>query len=179
MSPCNPAFDGFLQGKWLCSAERYLQLDPRLSTVPPLSDLWQGEVLKPFCDHSTISECISSHSFCMLGFEGFLGSNSIKEQDAGVRSPPWVGATAQPGFVQEHPREGQQRQGGDLLLEGLPRQNKSVLSSSSQGWGARLSSMLIAGICLLLTALPVSAKSLLFNLPDLLTAPCFEVVGSS
>lgn len=72
--------------------------------------------------------------------------------------------------------------GGDLLLEELPRQllqNKSVLSSSSQGWGAGLSSMLIACICLLLTALPVSAKSLLFNLPDLLTAPCFEVVGSS
>lgn len=39
--------------------------------------------------------------------------------------------------------------------------------------------MLIACICLLLTALPVSGVSLLFNLPDLLTAPCFEVVGSS
>lgn len=118
----------------------------------------------------------------MLGFEGFPGANSIKEQDAGVRCPPWAGTTAHPGFVQEHPREGQQRQGGGLLLEELPRQllqNKSVLSSSSQGWGAGLSSMLIAGICLLLTALPVSAKSLLFNLPDLLTAPCFEVVGSS
>lgn len=105
------------------------------------------------------------------------------EQDAGVRHPPRIGTTAQSGFVQEHPSEGQQRQGGNLLLEELPRQNtlqnKSLLSSSSQGWGAGLSSMLIAGICLLLTALPVSAESLLFNLPDLLTAPCFEVVGSS
>lgn len=88
--------------------------------------------------------------------------------------PPWVCARASQGRAA--------KTGGELLLEELPRQllqNKSVLSSSSQGWGAGLSSMLIAGICLLLTALPVSAKSLLFNLPDLLTAPCFEVVGSS
>lgn len=39
--------------------------------------------------------------------------------------------------------------------------------------------MVIARICLLLTAPPVSGASILFNLPDLLTAPCFEVVGSS
>lgn len=43
---------------------------------------------------------------------------------------------------------------------------------------AALSLELIAGICLLLTALPVSGVSLLLNLPDLLTAPCFEAVGS-
>lgn len=111
MSPCNSAFDGFLQGKWLCSAERCLQLDPCLSTAPPLSDPWQGEVFKPFCAHSTISGCVSPHSSCMLGFEGFSGANSIKEQDSGVRCPPWAGDNAQSGFVQEHPRKGQQRHG--------------------------------------------------------------------
>lgn len=71
-------------------------------------------------------------SSCMLGVEGFPGANSRKEQDAGVRCPPWVGTAAQSGFVQEHSSEGQQRQRGDLLLEELPRQllqNKSVLSS--------------------------------------------------
>lgn len=109
MSPCNPGFDAFLQGKWLCSAERYLQLDPWLSTAPPLSNLWQGEVLKPFCAHSTISEGFCPHSSCMLCFEEFSEAKSIKEQDAGVRCPPWVGTTAHNGFVQEHPSEGRGR----------------------------------------------------------------------
>lgn len=103
------------------------------------------------------------------------------EWDAGA---VWTGTTPRFGFGQEHPSEGRARVCSWRNFPGTGSGASQCFLPQARGGepgshGSGLSSLLIACICLLLTALPVSGVSLLFNLPDLLTAPCLEVVGSS